>query len=134
MVAQASLPAREVAQVADIRYFRKMINGAAVVTAPAEIRRHHRGPAPRSSPRHGRLGHATVVLDMTAPVLALADGGGLRLVVPAGGPVPRIFALTCLDSLIPCFASLKEALAQTPAAANQRRDARARRRPTSDHS
>jgi hypothetical protein len=43
--------------------------------------------------------------------------------------VPRIFALTCLDSLIPCFASLKEALAQTPAAANQQRDAH---KPTSD--
>jgi anti-anti-sigma regulatory factor len=48
---------------------------------------------------------------------ALAEGGGLRLVT-ADGPVLRIFTLTRLDQFIPCFASLEEALAQMPAAAN----------------
>jgi anti-anti-sigma factor len=86
-----------------------------------------------------KRGHATVVVDKTltrfcdsyglqallrAHKLAQADGGELRLVTPADGVVPRIFALTCLDRLIPCFASLKEALAQTPAASDQRRDER----------
>jgi hypothetical protein len=47
--------------------------------------------------------------------LAWADGG--ELVIPADGVVPRILALTCLDRLIPCFASLEEALAQVSAAA-----------------
>jgi hypothetical protein len=61
---------------------------------------------------------------LRAHKLARADGGELRLVIPPGGPIPRIFALTCLDRLMPCFASLQEALAQVPAAANQRRDAR----------
>lgn len=84
-------------------------------------------------------GQATVVVDLTvtwfcdscglhtllrAHKLARADGGELRLVTPADGAVPRILALTCLDRLIPCFASLEEALAQVPAGADQRRDAR----------
>ena len=51
--------------------------------------------------------------------LAQADGGELRLVIPADGMVPRILALTCLDRLIPCFASLEGALAQAPAGANR---------------
>jgi anti-anti-sigma regulatory factor len=81
---------------------------------------------------------ATVVVDLTltrfcdsyglhallrARKLAQADGGELGPVVPADGAVPRVFALTRLDRLIPCFASVKEALAQTPAAANRHRDA-----------
>jgi len=37
LVPQARLPAREVARVADIRYLRKTINGAAVLAAPATV-------------------------------------------------------------------------------------------------
>jgi anti-anti-sigma factor len=133
------LPAREVAPVADISYLRKMINGVPVVTAPAEIDittvDQLRGVLLDTTAR----GHAAVVVDMTctrfcdccglhallrAHQQARADGGELRLVIPADGPVLRILALTCLDRLIPSFASLTDALAQTPAAANQRRDAR----------
>ena len=56
-----------------------------------------------------------------------------ELVIPADDVVPRILAPTCLDRLIPCFASLEEALAQASAAANRRRDARwARYRPAPD--
>jgi anti-sigma B factor antagonist len=76
-------------------------------------------------------GHATVVVNMTrtrfcdscgihtllrAHKQAVAAGGELLLVIPADGAVPRIFALTCLDRFIACFASLEEALAQAPAA------------------
>jgi anti-anti-sigma factor len=44
----------------------------------------------------------------------LAEGRELRLVIRADGSVPRIIALTGLDSFIPCFASLEKALAQAP--------------------
>jgi anti-sigma B factor antagonist len=71
-------------------------------------------------------GHATVVVDLTgtefcdcaglrelvlAHQRAVGEGGGLRLVIPAGGAVLRLFALVGVDHLIPCFAALEEALA-----------------------
>jgi len=122
--------------VSEIRYLRKMTGGVPVVTAPPVI-----GASTADQFRSVLLdtvarGHATVVVDMTrtrlcdsyglqtllrAHKLAGADGGELRLVIPADGLIPRIVALTFLDRLIPCFASLEEALAQIPA--NQRRDA-----------
>ena len=123
----------------DISYLRKMINGVPVVAAPAEIDITTADQLRAVLLDTTARGHTTVLVDLTrtrfcdsrglhtllrAHKLALADGGGLRLVTPADGPVPRIFLLTCLDQLIPCFASLEEAVAQTPAAANQPRDAR----------
>jgi anti-anti-sigma factor len=50
----------------------------------------------------------------------LAQGNVLRLVIPADGTVPRILTLTGIDRLIPCFASLEDALAQAPDGANPR--------------
>jgi anti-anti-sigma factor len=47
---------------------------------------------------------------------ALAAGGGLRLVIPAGGAVARILAITRMDQFIPLFGSLDEALAAGAAA------------------
>ena len=108
-----------------------MINGVPVVTAPAEmdvntaeqLRVVLRGSAAR--------GHSRVVVDMTrtrfcdsagltvliwAHKRALAEGGGLRLVIPADGAVARIFAITRLDRIIPLFGSLDEALTLRPAA------------------
>jgi len=49
---------------------------------------------------------------------ALAHGGELRLVAPRPD-VRRLFAITGLDRVIRQFASLDEALAHTPADANQ---------------
>src|SRR5262249_26501092 len=43
-----------------------------------------------------------------------AKGEERGRVIPAGGTVPRILALTRLDRLIPCFASLEEAVARAP--------------------
>ncbi len=78
-------------------------------------------------------GHATVVVDMTrthacdtaglhvlvrAHRRALAQGGELRLVAPSPD-VRRLFAITGLDRVIRHFASLDEALAQTPAGASR---------------
>jgi len=135
--------------VRDIKYLRKMIDGVPVVTAPPEA-----DAATADQLRAVLLdtvvrGQATVVVDLTgtrfcdsyglhtllrAHKLAQADGGELRLVIPADGVVPRIIALTLLDRVIPCFASVKEALGEAPAVANQRRDARGPGAgPASDH-
>jgi hypothetical protein len=48
---------------------------------------------------------------------ALADGGELRLVIPASAAVLRVFALTGIDRVIPNFPSLYEAVAPAPATA-----------------
>jgi hypothetical protein len=57
---------------------------------------------------------------------ALAEGGELRLVIPASCAVLRVFALSGLDRLIPNFPGLDEALQPAPAAPRPRRP---RRRP-----
>src|SRR5947208_2805838 len=77
-------------------------------------------------------GHATIVVDMTrtrfcdssgfsvlvaAHQRALAEGGGLRLVIPDGSRVLRIFTVIGLGRFIPRFASLEQALPAAPAAA-----------------
>jgi anti-anti-sigma factor len=73
--------------------------------------------------------HPVLVVDMTgthfcdssalhalvaAHQRARADGGELRLVISAGGAVPRVLALTGVDRVIPCFPSVKESLAKAP--------------------
>jgi len=66
---------------------------------------------------------------------ALAEGGELRLVVPASGAVVRIFTLTGVDRLIPNFADQDGALEPAPAAAHGRRHRRRRKpgmRPQAD--
>ena len=75
-------------------------------------------------------GHATVVVDLTrtrfcdsaglsvlagAHRRALAEGGELRLVLPAGGAVARVVRWTGLDRFIRCFTSLDQALMPGPA-------------------
>jgi anti-sigma B factor antagonist len=107
-----------------------IINGVPVVTAPAEIdittAEQLRVVLRRSAAR----GQPTIVVDMTrtqfcdsaglavlgrAHTQALADGGELRLVIPKGGTLARIFTSTSLDRLIPLFGSLDKALAPGPA-------------------
>ena len=110
-----------------------MINGVAVVSAPAEIDIVNAEQLRMVLRDAGRRGHATVVVDMTgtrfcdseglsvlaaAHKRALAEGGGLRLVIPAGSPVLRIFRVTGLGRFIPRFASLDQALPPGPAAAD----------------
>lgn len=46
---------------------------------------------------------------------AVAEGSGLRLVIGSQGQVAQSVALAHLDRLIPCSASLDEALAASPA-------------------
>jgi anti-sigma B factor antagonist len=117
--------------VTEIRYLRKMISGVPVVTAPAEIDITTTEQLRAVLLDAASRGHTTVVVDMTrtrfcdsgglhvllrAHQLALADGGELRLVLPADGPIPRIVTLMCLDRLIPSFTTLAEAIARPPAA------------------
>ena len=108
-----------------------MINGMPVLTAPAEIDFTTADQLRAVLLHEGDRGHATIVVDMTrtrfcdsagltvlirAHKRAMAEGGELRLIIPAGGAVARIVAITRLDLVIPLFASLDEALAPVPAA------------------
>jgi anti-anti-sigma factor len=118
----------------EVRYRYRMVSGLPVVTAPAEI------DVASAYQLHGALlravagGHATVVVDLAgtrfcdsaglnlllpAHKRALAAGGGLRLVIPAGAPVLRIFTMTGLDRVIPQFDCLGQALAQGPGTGEQ---------------
>ena len=113
-----------------------MINGVAVVSAPAEIDAASRGSCGRSCSRRGRRGLGRVVMDLTgtrycnsagfsalvaAHKRALAEGGGLRLVIPDGSRVLRIFTVIGLVRFNPRFASLKRTLPPPSAAALNRR-------------
>jgi anti-sigma B factor antagonist len=111
-----------------------MINGVPVVEAPAEIDISNAEQLRIVLLDAGSRGHATVVVDMTrtrfcdssgfsvlvgAHKRALADGGGLRLVIPASTQVLRIFTVIGLGRFIPRFASLDQALDPGPAAASE---------------
>jgi anti-anti-sigma factor len=78
----------------------------------------------------GVVRHATIVVDMTrtrfcdsagfsvlVAAQTLAEGGGLRLVIPDGSRVLRVFTVIGLVRFIPRFASLDRALPPGPAAA-----------------
>jgi anti-sigma B factor antagonist len=108
-----------------------MISGVPVVTAPAEIDITTAGYLRAVVAEWAARGHTTLVVDLTGTQIcdsagltvlvrahkqALAANGGLRLVLPAGGTVLRVFTLTGLDQVIPHFATVQEALAQAPAA------------------
>src|SRR5215471_18401560 len=97
-----------------------IINGLPVVSAPAEIDTITAEKLRLVLLRTAANGHATVVVDLTgtrycdssglemlagAHRRALDEGGELRLVRAADGPVIRVLALTTLDRFIPCFTS-----------------------------
>ena len=105
------------------------INGIPVVTAPAEIDIITAGQLRTVLLHSVAHGQATIVVDMTGTTFCdsagfsvlvrahkqtLAEGGGLRLVIPADSAVARSFTLTGLDRIIPRFASLDHALAPGP--------------------
>jgi anti-anti-sigma factor len=114
-----------------IGYLVRMADGVPVITAPAEIDITSAGELQAVLSDCRTRGHAEVVVDMTgthfcdsaaltelvrAHRQAVADGGGLRLVISADDAVLRIFTLIGLDRVIPRFASLEEALARATAA------------------
>ena len=118
-------------QVLEAVYLRNTVTGMPVVAAPAEIdvttAGQLRGLLLEAAAATGR---PTAVVDLTGTEFcdssglhtllrahnrAVAEGGGLRLVVPPDGVVRRVLSLTGLDLLLPCFSSLAEALAPAPA-------------------
>jgi anti-sigma B factor antagonist len=117
-------------------YLFQVVGGVPVVIAPAEIDTTTAGQLRAILLEWHTRGHATMVVDMTATQFcdsaglrelvrahqrAMAEGGELRLVLPADGAVPRVFTVTGLDRLIPHFAALEQALAQVPTAAGRSR-------------
>ena len=110
-----------------------MINGVPVVEASEEIDICNAEQLRIVLLEAGSRGHGTVVVDMTrtrfcdssgfsalagAHKRALAEGGGLRLVIPDGSRVLRIFTVIGLGRFIPRFASLDQALPPGPVAAS----------------
>ena len=109
--------------------FPVMINGIPVVTAPAEIDTIAAGQLRTVLLHSAAHGHTIIVVDMTGTLFcdsvgfsvlvgahrrARAEGGELRLFIPADSAVSRIFTVTGLDWVIPRFARLDQALAQRP--------------------
>jgi anti-sigma B factor antagonist len=110
-------------------YSFQMAGGMPVVTAPAEIDTTTAGQLREILVAWHSRGHTTVIVDLTgtqfcdsaglrelvvAHKRAVAGGGGLRLVIPAGGVFLRIFTVTGLDGIIPHFATLGQALGRCP--------------------
>ena len=108
----------------------QVAGGVPVVTAAAEIDATTAGQLRAVLLEWHTRGHTTMVVDMTgtefcdsaglrelvrAHKRAVAEGGELRLVVPADGAVRRVFTFTGLDHLIPHFTAPEQALAQAPA-------------------
>jgi anti-sigma B factor antagonist len=106
-----------------------LINGVPVVATPAEIDITTADQLCAALLHAAGDGHPVIVVDMTgtrfcdsaglhtvtaAYKRVRADGSELRLVLPAGGSVPRVFALTGIDRFVPCFADLEEAVAKPP--------------------
>lgn len=115
----------------DTGYRVEMVGGTCIVAAPAVIDISTSDELRRVLLHVAADGHAAVVVDMTptrfcdldgfsvlvgAHRRALAEGGGLRLAIPADGPVARVLDLTGVGRYIPAFGSVEEALAARPAA------------------
>ena len=110
----------------------QMLGGVLVITAPAEIDITAAGQLRVILFDWCARRHAAVVVDMTgtqscdpavirelalAHQRAQAEGGGLRLVIPAASAVLRVFTVTGLDRFFPRYASREDALSHAIAAA-----------------
>jgi anti-sigma B factor antagonist len=119
-----------------------MVNGVPVVAAAAEIDISNADWLDAVLREAADRGHATFVVNMTgtrfcassgvgvlvrAHKRAVADGGELRLAIPASAAVLRVLAITGIDRVIPNFPTLYEAVEPAPATAP--RPPRPRRRP-----
>jgi anti-sigma B factor antagonist len=117
------VPRAEVNTIPGTQYSIQMAGGVPVITAPAEIDITTAGRLEAVLSDWRTRGHATAVVDMTgtrfcdsaglaelarAHRQAVADGGGLRLVISADDAVLRVFTLIGLDHVIPQFASLEQ--------------------------
>jgi anti-anti-sigma factor len=128
----------------------EVVQGVPVVAAPEEIDITNAEALRSALLTAAADGHGTLVVDMTrtrfcdssglhtliaAHRRAEAEAREVLLVIP-GTTVLRVFALTGMDTVIPNFTTLAEALAQAAVAANgrsrqrQEGDARAEVQPT----
>jgi len=127
---------REMAPMSATEYLFQMVGSVPVVTAPAEIDSTTAGELRAILFEWHARGHITVVVDLTgtqfcdsaglrelvvAHKRAVADGGGLRLVIAADSAFVRVFIVIGLEGIIPHFATLEQALAQVPASRRLRR-------------
>jgi anti-sigma B factor antagonist len=118
----------------DARFPVEVVRGVPVVAAPEEIDITNAEALRSALLTAAADGYRTLVVDMTrtrfcdssglhaliaAHKRAGAEGREVLLVIPSTA-VLRVFALTGMDTVIPNFTSLAEALAQAPAAANGR--------------
>jgi len=118
--------------VPDAGFVVEVVGGVPVVAAPEEIDITNASGLQTALLDAAARGPGTLVVDMTrtqfcdtaglhalvsARKRAQAKGGEVLLVI-TGAAVQRIFAVTGLDGVFPIFATLEEALAQTPAVAN----------------
>jgi anti-sigma B factor antagonist len=118
----------------DARFTVEVVRGVPVVAAPEEIDITNAEALRAALSTAAADGHGTLVVDMTrtrfcdssglhvliaAHRRAGAEGREVLLVIPST-TVLRVFALTGMDTVIPNFTSLAEALAQAPAPANGR--------------
>jgi anti-sigma B factor antagonist len=121
-------------QMPDAGFPVEVIRSVPVVAAPEDIDITNAAELRTALRQAAAGGHGTFVVDMsrtqfcdTAGLHALvgahkrarAEGGQVLLVV-VGDTVLRIFSITGLDRVIPYFSSLEQALAQTPAAHQDR--------------
>jgi anti-sigma B factor antagonist len=109
------------------------VSGVSVVAAPEEIDITNAAELRVALLQAAERGSGAFVVDMTrtrfcdsAGIHALVEahtraraGGGQVALAVSGTSVPRIFALTGIDRVLPCFPSLAEALASVPAAEPQ---------------
>jgi anti-anti-sigma factor len=118
----------------DARFTVEVVRGVPVVAAPEEIDITNAEALRAALSTAAADGHGTLVVDMTRT--RFCDSSGLHVLIAAhrragaegrevllvisGTPVLRVFALTGMDTVIPNFTSLAEALAQAPAPANGR--------------
>jgi anti-sigma B factor antagonist len=120
-------------QMPDVGFTVELIRSVPVVAAPEDIDITNAAGLRTALLQAASLGNGTVVVDMrrtqfcdTAGIHALvgahkrarAEGGQVLLV--GGDAVLRIFSITGLDRVIPYFSSLEQALAQPPAAHQDR--------------
>ena len=109
----------------NIGYTTEMIGGMPVVVAPTEIDMATADDLGTALLAATANGHTVIVVDMTgtrfcdsaglrvltaAHRRAVADGGELRLITPAGSSVFHVLTLTGMYRLIPTFGNLEEAL------------------------
>lgn len=109
----------------------QLVRGVPVVAAPWEIDVSNADLLRAAVLAAAAQGNGTFVVDMSRTTFcnsaglgvlvqahnqAVADGGELRLVIPASALMLRVFAVTGIDRLIPSFTSLDQALQPAPTA------------------